>query len=118
MNKVYPKCGTIYTYKEIVEILTLRDSPSLNFSHKNMLGVIQESHLTQEQLLSVPGMIDTTWRYVRETLEWIPLFDYSGDINKLLEVIDIEPASEFYQSNQPITCWWATPKGFPRNQHE
>lgn len=118
MNKIYPKCGTIYTYKEIVEILTLRDSPHLGFSHENWLGVIQNSHLTEEEFNSIPGMNETTWRYVRETSEWIPLFEYVGEIDKLLSVIDIVPANENFVRGQPFNSWWATPKGFPRNQFE
>ena len=113
-----PVSGVSYTLAEIYK-LSLRDGPSLNFHHNDISGVIQESHLTEEELLSVPGMKESKWIYGYETEEWIPVFNFDKNIEQLsiFELVDLELWIDEY------TCldkeyWWATPKGFPRKQIE
>lgn len=118
MKKIYPLRNQVYSYKQIAKELELRDSPFLCFYYQNKEGVIQTSHLTEEQLESVSGMLDTQWKYIRETHEWIPIFNYTGPIESLLAVIDLEPYDDKTFPERNDTTWWATPKGFPRKQYE
>lgn len=115
---IYPKRNQSYTYEEITK-LYLRDSPSLLFTHEGIPGVIQNSHLTEEEFLSVPGMKESVWTYERETHEWIPIFHFNTLIKQrpITDLVDLE----MYQppfSHDDGKYWWATPKGFPREQYE
>lgn len=108
---MYPKSGKTYSLFQIEKELELRDIPSLNFKF-GRYGTIQLSHLTSEQLLSIPLFPETLWVYERETFEWIPIFHYSNEnkfpISRFLNLeVDLE--------NEKI--WWATPVGFPREQY-
>lgn len=118
--RIYPKRNQLYTLEEICNVLYLRDSPALNFIYKDIPGCIQDSHITQEELLSVPGIKDSKWVYVRETFEWIPIFQFAAitvDQPCISTYVDMEMYKDIYQINKGDS-WWATPKGFPRNQHE
>jgi hypothetical protein len=107
-----------YTFSEICE-LYLRDSPCLSFEHNNITGVIQNSHLNQEQLLSsVPLMADSKWVYIRETFEWISVFKFSSENTILItDIADLEE-HKLEKKYFDKVCWWATPKGYPRPQYE
>lgn len=108
--------GAVYSLNDIVNCLELRDGPSLGFHYNGKEGVIQDSHLSAEELLSVPGLGDTTWKYIRETNEWIPVFQYHGEIEDLLATVDLEPYSDTTFPEHADLYWWVTPKGFPREQ--
>lgn len=111
-----PVKGQSYTVEEICK-LDIRDMPSLCFKHRGLPGVIQQSHLTQEQFMSVPGMKESRWIYERETSEWIPIFYFDTNAIQLpiTALVDIEIEINTYKLN-PTKGWWATPKGFPRDQ--
>lgn len=114
---INPKRHQVYTYSEICK-LYLRDTPHLGFQHKNIPGVIQTSHLTEEQLLSVPLLLDSKWVYVRETFEWIPIFTFSSQNTiSITDLVDLEKCKSSKRYFDEDT-WWATPKGFPRPQEE
>lgn len=102
----YPVMHSVYTAREVYE-LELLDSPFLRFCVGGSMAVIQTTHLTEEQLLSVPGFADTRWRYQRTTHEWIPLFMAVSD-TEVYACVDIELGPD-----EP----WVTPKGFPRDQY-
>lgn len=114
----YPKRGKHYTFEEITK-LTLRDSPSLIFIHENIPGVIQTSHLIDEELLSVPGMKESVWSYERETHEWIPIFHFNTLVNQrpITDLIDIEVCKSTLKL-EDRKAWWATPKNFYRKQYD
>lgn len=104
-----PIPGRVYTLRALFQ-LHLLDSPHLIIN----AGVIQTSHLMEDELLSVPGLADTEWRYTRTTHEWIPLF-HCVDNAAVLQCVDIRPSlSEFDGPDAK----WITPKGFPRLQYE
>ncbi len=120
----YPYPGNIYTLAQIME-QDLPDAPSLGFRMapnpsapaeiESVLAVIQDSHLTVEQLLYVPGLADTEWRYIRTTNEQVPVFNYAGELEKLLACVDIEPEIGNF-GQEECYGWWVTPKGYPRPQ--
>jgi|ERR1035437_2376622 hypothetical protein len=116
---MYPKRYQSYTLEEICNVLKLRDNPALGFTYQNIGGCIQDSHLTSEELLSVPGMKESKWVYIRETHEWIPCFkfDVKADQPDISTLVDVELYDDIYNLNKE-PMWWATPKGFPRKQHE
>lgn len=118
-NRVHPKRYQSYTYKEISEVLYLRDSPALGFYHQGIQGRIQNTHLNEEEMMSVPGMAESKWTYIRETHEWIPIFQFNekADQPPITTLVDLEPYIDIYNLNDDKS-WWATPKGFPRTQHE
>lgn len=101
-----------YTLRELLQ-LDLLDSPALLFWHGNVRCVVQNCHLTEEELLSVPGMADTTWTYSRTTHEWIPIF-VCKHVDALIACVDIEPSKDRFDPKGH----WVTPKGFPRAQYE
>ncbi|HRP36230.1 MAG TPA: hypothetical protein PLS50_00290 [Candidatus Dojkabacteria bacterium] len=108
---MYPKVNEIYTLDQICNVLELDDIPCLEFKF-GRYGNVQMSHVTNEQILSIPLFSETKWKYIRTTFEWIPIFKYSEE-NKypISRFLDLE-----INIDQPST-WWATPKGFPRKQY-
>ncbi len=109
MNNNYPIRNNVYTLEQITK-LYLRDSPALLVEHNS---AVQESHLTEQQLLSVPGIKDSKWKYIRETHEWIPIFNYCSD-EPWQTYFDSEPYVGGFGSQ--ANALWVTPKGFPRAQ--
>lgn len=114
-----PKRYQSYTLEQIYKELQLRDSPSLAFTHQDIGGCVQNSHLLEEDLLSVPGMKESRWIYIRETHEWIPCFQFDTKAKQppIDTLVDLESYIDTYNLNKG-EFWWATPKGFPREQHE
>jgi hypothetical protein len=114
-DKHAPVVNYIYTLKEVTELL-LRDNPALIISNE---GVVQSSHVTDQELLSVPGIQETKWRFIRETKEWIPVFKYCSE-QPWRDFFDCEPYVDPYQKydcdGQERSLLWITPKGFPRDQ--
>ena len=101
-----PSRGEIYTLQEIEETLHLKDSPCLLFHHNKTECVIQNSHITSEDLLGIPGFAQTLWRYIHTTEEWIPVFVSTE--SSILEFVDVAIGVR--------GGVWVTPKGFPRYQ--
>lgn len=107
-----PVKGSTYNLAEVFD-LNLLDSPSLGFFYNGRQCVIQDSHVTVEEVLSVAGLAATEWRYVRTSSEWIPIFD-AVDSDAVIACLDIEPVYDPYEESE---SFWATPKGFPRSQY-
>lgn len=107
-NTTNPVRNQNYTLHEILNSLRLPDSPFLLIDEQN--NCIQSSHITQEELLQVPGISGTRWRYVRTTHEWIPLFRYVDD-RCISNFCDI-------QATHDGNGKWVTPKGYPRVEPE
>jgi hypothetical protein len=105
-----PRAGELYTLEEITKVLYLRDSPALMMELDGKEGCVQNSHLSDEEILSVPGFAKTWWRFVRETHEWIPVFQWA-DSTDPREVVVVEPLKD-----DPNRYLWIVPKGFPRKQ--
>lgn len=108
-----PVKGSIYTLAQVFD-LNLLDSPSLGFSYSGRQCVIQDSHVTVEELLTVQHLAATEWRYVRTTKEWIPVFEAVNN-DAVIACLDIEP--EFDPLEESSERFWVTPKGFPRPQY-
>lgn len=106
----YPETGHIYTLEQIMRELHLRDCPALMVSFEDKLSCVQDSHLSEQELLSVPGFAKTKWRYIRETSEWIPVFHWADSADPKT-FLDVEPSKD-----DPDRYHWVTPKGFPREQ--
>lgn len=113
-NNIKPERNKIYSYKEIVEILSLEDAPYLRMFIDDSYQSVQDSHVSEEEMLSIEGWPESQWRYMHTTHEWVPIFNYVGeDFKHLVDVedyIDPYPDSEFKESK------WITPKNFPRPQ--
>lgn len=110
MSKL-PRRGEEYSFEELLQ-LTLDDDANLSFVHEGLNAVIQSTHITDAELLSVPGFSQTRWRYIRTTSEWIPIF-HAVDSEEVLKCVDVEPSACKFTTPH----WWATPKGFPREQY-
>jgi hypothetical protein len=106
---MWPKSGNVYTARNIETVLTLRDTPFYRFDFQSRLCVLQTSHVGPSDLLSIPGFAETRWRFEGETREWIPLFRYVSPA-PITDFVDIEHDIEADDE------YWATPKGFPREQ--
>lgn len=119
MALIRPKRNTSYTLKEIMQDLYLRDSPALGFTYNDIPGCIQDAHMSVEEMLSNELLANSKWNYIRETHEWIPVFEFNTTCGQpsIFELVDMELDKsdlQWYQKN----TWWATPKGFPRPQYE
>jgi hypothetical protein len=104
-----PTTEKTYTARQIETFLTLRDTPFYRFLFQGRLCVIQTSHISAADLLSVPGFADTLWRFQGETREWIPLFLFAdpAPITDFVEIeLDLNDEGEY----------WVTPKAFHRQQ--
>lgn len=118
MARNYPKAQQTYSLAEI-SVQDLDDSPALGFNHLSIDGCIQDSHVTLEELLSVPGMAESRWTYIRTTHEWIPVFRWAASNPKPIEeLVDLETYKDCFPSHENAPSWWATPKGFPRDQSQ
>jgi hypothetical protein len=86
----YPVQGQVYTLAEILN-LTLRDAPFLRFYHNDKLVVVQTlgsdvGTVCQDN----PKLLESKWKYIRETHEWIPLFNYAGE-EPVTDYVQISP---------------------------
>jgi hypothetical protein len=112
-----PLRGQKFLLSEVYNLM-LRDSPHFSILLEDADRVtrdacIQNSHLTEEEMLSVPGFKDTQWVYVRETYEWIPIFQYaSSNERPITDFVDYGRSTFEYVDDY----FWVTPKGFPRDQ--
>jgi hypothetical protein len=109
-----PTRGIVYCLSDIYKTLDLLDIPALTFTYKDRKGIVQTSHTTTEQLLSVPGFADSKWIYTRTTSEWIPLFEYFDQI-PIIKFVDVV---KWHDGSLFVDRWWATPKGFPRDHQK
>lgn len=112
-TRVHPTPHHVYTLREVYESLLLDGSPWLGFFARGALQSVQTSHMTAEELLSVPGFADTRWAYVRTTSEQVPVFRYvsSPDMQTMFNFVDM---TEYKDSATGEWLAWVTPKGFPR----
>ncbi len=118
MSRVCPRSGQVYTLNEISG-LYLRDSACLRGFIGEQHVTIQNSHLTEEEFLAVPGAAESRWRYVRETDEWIPVFEFVGPENGIAQFCDISFSFDWktmaYKREDHL---FVTPKGHPCRQYE
>lgn len=106
----HPIPGMSYTLAQITQ-MHLGDSPCLQIRD---VGVVQDSHLSDEELLAIPGMKGSKWIYIRTTSELIPVFLYAIDNPTYTHLFDTEPYKDPY--NLTTDLYWVTPKGYPRSQ--
>jgi hypothetical protein len=105
-----PWTDRVYTLRRVLS-LDLLDSPSLGFTWRGHQHVIQTSHLTDAELLAVPALANTQWRYMRTTHEWIPVFELVSPVEDLLRCLDIVL---YHDSVWDCHDTMVTPKGHPR----
>jgi hypothetical protein len=114
-NKINPKCGTIYTFRQIITQLYLRDAASLSFKIDGQWECVNDSHCGEQAVLAIPGWAGSRWIYRYETEEWVPVFEFADDnVIKMEQLVDCEPCIDPFAEKQSK---WLTPKGFPREQN-
>jgi len=96
-----PIRGNVYTLAQVLKLDLDDESPFLIFVRSKSM-VIQTSHVTDDDLLKVPGMADSQWRYLYTTDECCPIFHFVGP-GPITDLVD-------------IVGTLATPKGFPRER--
>lgn len=106
-----PVPGCVCTARQVLCELELDDSPSWGFWIYERRACIQSAHLTDAELLSVPGFADTEWTYVRRTHEWVPVFN-AVDSHAILACVDAVLVTDLLMRE---TWYWVTPRGFPRD---
>lgn len=99
----HPYPNAIFSFLEIND-LVLGDTPCLLVPVGSQSYPIQDGHVSVEQMLSVPGIKESMWRYIRTTMEGIPIFISMHTEEECLQWIDISITSDGY-------C--VSPKGFP-----
>lgn len=114
---MYPRYNQVYTLTQILNELKLDDSPFLNFEHEGRKGVIQSSSCSDAEMLAIPHMADSQWRYSRTTDEMCPIFYYAAtNTVPITELVDLEPLIDWDNTIDPKN-WWAVAKGYPRGQY-
>lgn len=109
MTNNQPERNVAYSLAEVMD-LNLPDSPNLYIGE---LGVIQDAHISSEDLLAVPHMDQTRWVYDQTTDDDVPLFHCVNPQVALLAVDIVPVTGEHPRGN------WITPKGHPQEQdHE
>lgn len=109
-----PVKNCVYTVKDISE-LTLVDSPFLRVRVPDSYGggiAPLQNEIYSEEILAVIG--DLEFKYQRTTTEWIPLFIYVGDPDRLKEVLDFDLHLDPYADEVGA---WVTVKGHPEEQY-
>ena len=110
----YPQRGRVYTTAELYK-LELDDAPALICIDRS--GV-QNAHLSDEELLSVPGFAALRWAYAYRTSEWIPVFYLCpGQDEALRACVDVEPWVDSVTGQVVPGAWNVTPRGYPREQY-
>jgi hypothetical protein len=114
LTRIRPVRNQVYTAADIYNTLYLMDSPCLMVKHGDLTGPVQESHVTIDGLLGVPGFADSLWKFQRTTSESIPVFIYAGH-TPATEIVDIVEYKPKYHADKAL---WITPKGFPRERDD
>lgn len=91
----YPQRNAEYTISEICHDLMLKDSPYLRVYLPSVEiysfepdAVIQDSHITQEELAQrLEGL---SFKYILTTDEWIPVFNCVNTEEEILAKIDLD----------------------------
>ncbi len=111
--RIRPIPGSTYSYRTIVEHLDLADVPYLQIRISGRRTVIQTTHVSQEDLLTITGFGETLWTYVRTTSEGVPVFTAVSGKNSesLAAMVDVVTYRDPDFDNSVI---WVTPKGFLR----
>ena len=110
-----PKVGKIYTARFIYENLQLQDEPIFTISYREKTGVIQ-TNISMEDISGIEEFMNSTWKYVHTTPEWVSIFHYEGEIEFLLGILDMEPMIDCFSGKVKDNEWWVTFKKFPHKQ--
>lgn len=119
-KKLYrPISRTVYTMDQILNELKLDDSPCLLFNFPTVKGVEEEMVIQESHNFANLGTLGhLTFRYIRTTHEWIPVFQYVGDVAELVKHLDFKLALDplGWRSNQEGFGTYAYAKGddYPR----
>lgn len=84
----------------------LPDSPCLLVPMGVLHYPVQDGHLSQIELLNVPGVKDSMWKYLRTTKEGVPVFVSEHSEQECLQWFDIAP-------NKGQSGYVVSPKGHP-----
>ena len=108
VKKILPRQGAIYSLRQVLLSLSLDDSPFLNFMHKGKRCVIQDGHVSDEEMLNIRGFADSRWKYMYTTEEWCPVFEFmDADIEKFVSI-----EREYDYDGSLTDGFYVTPKGF------
>lgn len=120
MTRFNPKCNEIYTIEQIYRELKLRDSPHLGCRITNPLGkvvkVVVQDAVAQEDSI-IKAFEGKSFRYLHETSEWIPVFEFIGTEQEFLQCVEIDVDLDPYlKDNEPVgmVVW---PKGTEYEQY-
>jgi hypothetical protein len=105
--RIYPKRGQVYTLAEIDKVLYMRDSAHLMFwfevNGERKELVIQNS-CGNVPPVELPGWLDSQWKYMYETDEWIPIFRYAGQ-QPITDFVTIEDdLCEYAEPGDKYVC--------------
>lgn len=115
-KRIFPRRNEVYTFKQIVNELDLRDSACLTFWENNLWQNIRDSHISEHDMLKLPHWAESRWKFVMETDEWIPIFRFAKDNEVSIdELVDTEAEIDPYAEKPGVL--WVTPKGLPRAQY-
>lgn len=120
MSRYHPRRNEIYTIEQIYNELILRDGPHLGSRITNPLGVsvavvVQDGQCLHTAVLK--AFAGKSFRYLRETSEWIPVFEFIGNEQEFLACVDTAVDLDPYlEEDRPVgmTVW---PKGSPYEQY-
>jgi hypothetical protein len=107
MQMIFPEYNQVYTLEEIINVLSIPDMPSLNFEYNNNNYSIDIAQISTENLLNIPGMKESKWKFHKTTHEWIPIFYYADDHIDINNIVDF---NKYIDYNKTFTI--VNPKGY------
>lgn len=114
MARYNPRRSEIYTIEQIYHELKLRDSPHLGCSITNPLGelvkvVVQDAMALEADLIK--AFAGKSFRYLYETSEWIPVFEFVGTEQEFLECVEVNVDLDPYLKPGQAVRMLVWPKG-------
>lgn len=120
MTRYHPRRNEVYTIEQIYDELKLRDGPHLGGYIDNPSGVsvrvvVQDAQCLQTEIIK--AFEGKSFRYLYETSEWIPVFEFMGNEQEFLACVDTAVDLDPYlDDNAPVgmVVW---PKGTTYEQY-
>lgn len=113
MSSYYPKVNQNYTISQIYNELRLRDGPHLSSRITNPLGEVVNV-VVQDTVCSVNDIInsfaDKSFKYLYETSEWIPVFEFVGTEQEFLACVETAVELDTYFEEGKAVSMMVWPK--------
>lgn len=120
MSRYHPRRNEVYTIEQIYDELKLRDGPHLGSRITNPMDVlvkvvVQDSHCHDSATMK--AFAGKSFRYLYETSEWIPVFEFIGNEQEFLACVDTAVDLDPYLDDRQSVGMVVWPKGTTYEQY-